>query len=916
MIKRKKFLTLLICYALIASSFITIESSTTAINVYAENDENKLKHFVLDYIGVMQMTEDEYKVEKNLTRAEFADYLAHGLKIDKAENSNHFKDIGADHWASLSVNGLAERGVIKGTGDSLFNPDEYITYVEACKMVISAIGFSEYAEAVGGFPYGYLSTVKALDIDIYINDSKYLSMEEGVSLLFNAFAAGVADYSKISVKDGKYNKKLEKSNKSIFSMYYDLYIEEGIVTSYFTGAMEGCREANENEVGISDEIFYLEKSINAKDFFTYNVDYVYIKSGDKQGTIVYIEKRKTKNDIKISHDDIIGFDEDSYYIEYEKLDKILKKRIDKSAKILLNGRIETTMSLQTIINSFVNKEARGTITLRSLNNNDNFDCILIYSYKTMAVLQTNEDKSILYNYNKTGEFIDVSDYNNVIIKDINNVTIDLDNNIPFVASVAVSTDKESAEIIVSKNIETIVPKVLYEKTCSIDTDDGTIKCDKAFFELYKDKIKLGKGINVICDVFGYITCLIDKNDDTPVSGYITAIALDSSSIDQDVLIKMYTENGEMEIYYVADKIKIDGITYRYDDKVKILNCLASTPIKSIENFSKYKADRQLVLYTLNSEGKINYIDTAKCNEEYENKNSTLNKLEKYSEYYYYTGSNRFGMRLWIKPGTTKTYMVPNYNSLGKVLDPLGNATDDDEKLYSTNVTFKGWSSYIIDAYYYGTSKLFADAVVVKNNAVKMDSTPYCFKERYDGINSDGESVTMVKALYGDKELDIEWENEEEINDLKTGDLFLIHNDLRGGVYKATKIYDAESRCFSGFDYVDDVVSIDDKRTLRDETGSSLLNVDISLTKGKVKDKDGYYISTQYENAAYGEEYSRIDNIEWKPIYVYDPSARNKKDRLRKGTVNDIISEKQNGVGTFIVFSNYRSSINFVLVYAQ
>ena len=172
MIKRKKFLILLICYALIASSFITIESSTTAINVYAENDENKLKHFVLDYIGVMQMTEDEYNVEKNLTRAEFADYLAHGLKIDKAENSNHFKDIGADHWASLSVNGLAERGVIKGTGDSLFNPDEYITYVEACKMVISAIGFSEYAEAVGGFPYGYLSTGKALDIDIYINDSK------------------------------------------------------------------------------------------------------------------------------------------------------------------------------------------------------------------------------------------------------------------------------------------------------------------------------------------------------------------------------------------------------------------------------------------------------------------------------------------------------------------------------------------------------------------------------------------------------------------------------------------------------------------------------------------------------------------------------------------------------------------------
>lgn len=43
-------------------------------------------------------------------------------------------------------------------GDGTFKPDEYITYQQAIKMIVSALGYSVVAERNGGYPHGYTIT--------------------------------------------------------------------------------------------------------------------------------------------------------------------------------------------------------------------------------------------------------------------------------------------------------------------------------------------------------------------------------------------------------------------------------------------------------------------------------------------------------------------------------------------------------------------------------------------------------------------------------------------------------------------------------------------------------------------------------------------------------------------------------------
>lgn len=915
MLKIKRNFALLMCYIIATVICATAFKGTETIYGEEYVTEHMLELYTLNYINVIQMPDDGALQQKNLTRAEFADYLAHGLKIENSQNINYFKDIDTSHWASLSLNGLATAGIISGSGESYFNPDDYITYDEAYKMLISALGYSDYAEAAGGYPYGYTKVAKELDIDVSYVDPKAVSMDEAVQLLFNTFSVGLCDYSKISTKGNNIIKEMKNSDQTIFSVYHNLHIAEGRVTAYYTGVMDGYREAEKNEVSIDDTMFYKGDDVDAKSLFTRSVDYVYEKSDDEQGTVIYMEKSNfSDKEITFNHDDIIAFNESEYLVTYDTdKNKSAVKNINKDAVIILNGRTEKKNSLKGIINEFIDDKARGTVCLRDTNADGAYDTVLIYSYKTMAVFQTNADKTVLYNRNQKGEYIDTTEYKNVSIKDINQKETTLDIKLPYVISVAGSSDKESLEIIVSNQTEKASIDTLYDDKYEIVSKGETLELDKSLYEENKSRLKPGEEIEFIRDIFGYVCLLTDKDSETPVCGYLIALAIDDTGFSNAVKAKVYTSDGNIEIYPFAESVKIDGIKYNVGtDLLKMLNSLTSKPISKISKISEYTADKQLILYTLNTKSEIKYIDTAKCNDAYEDKNNTLRKQADYSKIYYYTGNKRFGMRLYIEPGITKTFFVPNYNSLGTILDPEGNPVTDNISLYSMSGTFTGWTAYAIDAYYFGGSKLYADAVVVRNTRTFENMTTYCFKNSEESVNSDGEMITVVNALYNGKEVKIEWEDASKISDLAQGDLFLLSNDVNGKACAVRKLYDADDKCFVGFGQSDDVISIEDTRTIRDESGSGLLNIDISLAKGYVKDKDGYYISTLYENAPFGEEYSRIDDLQWRPIYVYEPDAH--KDKLRIGSIDDVISAKQDGNGSFIVFSNYRTTINCILVY--
>lgn len=61
------------------------------------------------------------------------------------ENSVYFTDISNSPYKG-AVNLLAQLGYISGSGNGVYNPNEYITYGAACKILVHALGYDAITE--------------------------------------------------------------------------------------------------------------------------------------------------------------------------------------------------------------------------------------------------------------------------------------------------------------------------------------------------------------------------------------------------------------------------------------------------------------------------------------------------------------------------------------------------------------------------------------------------------------------------------------------------------------------------------------------------------------------------------------------------------------------------------------------------
>lgn len=128
----------------------------------------------LSALGVINGYEDgTFAPDKNVTRAEITKMIVTALgssSMSAAEaatgKDTQFNDVKGTHWASgyVTVGTSSGTQFINGYSDTEFGPDDNVTYVQAIKMLVAALGYTTYAENNGGWPNGYLSYGYSLDI--------------------------------------------------------------------------------------------------------------------------------------------------------------------------------------------------------------------------------------------------------------------------------------------------------------------------------------------------------------------------------------------------------------------------------------------------------------------------------------------------------------------------------------------------------------------------------------------------------------------------------------------------------------------------------------------------------------------------------------------------------------------------------
>ncbi len=148
---------------------LTMVLSTVAFASYADVD------YEADYAGAVELLSalnvlkgDEngnFNPNNTITRAEFAAVVCRCLDLESSASSaagaTAFTDVAADHWAAGYINLATQYGIINGRGNGIFDPNGNVTFAEAVKMLVVAIGYEPMAATKGGYPTGYLTVANS-----------------------------------------------------------------------------------------------------------------------------------------------------------------------------------------------------------------------------------------------------------------------------------------------------------------------------------------------------------------------------------------------------------------------------------------------------------------------------------------------------------------------------------------------------------------------------------------------------------------------------------------------------------------------------------------------------------------------------------------------------------------------------------
>ena len=89
-----------------------------------------------------------------VTRAEFAKYLAYGLKLKtelkKYRGSDRFTDVSSAHWADGCIGVCVNKGFVNGTGAGMYSPDMSITGEQLMTVLVRAAGLGYEADGLKG----------------------------------------------------------------------------------------------------------------------------------------------------------------------------------------------------------------------------------------------------------------------------------------------------------------------------------------------------------------------------------------------------------------------------------------------------------------------------------------------------------------------------------------------------------------------------------------------------------------------------------------------------------------------------------------------------------------------------------------------------------------------------------------------
>ncbi len=687
---------------------------------------------LLSIIGLVNGYEDgSFKPSNSITRAEIAEVvikmlgISNGMLILEGES---FKDVTDTYWARNSIEIGQKLEIINGDSLGNFNPDNNVTYEQAIKILVCALGYGIQADAKGGYPIGHLIMARELKIteDVDVKIGRNISRGELSQLVYNSLQVEVSELKSYGV-DSKIS---FKKGESLLKQRFDVYKSVGEVKgTHITQYVEEI-SIRENEIKIDNKAFDVNEHDNkysssksASSLFGYKVEYFYKQSGNSKPVLMYIEKFEDENhEFSVSDEKIIEFNKTSLKYELED-DEKNKNKEDNEILEIKEGAIY-------IVNGIYDPEFNPEIepvlsgSVRVVDNNDDgiYDIVFVNNYDILIVGQvlyrdTLELRTIIrekrfdvidkYDQSKRYHF-DLEEKNNKVVFYKNNEEVefeDIEIKSDDILSIMSSKDGKLTTIyIANSNVIGKVSEIGDEK--KIILDEGEFALSKFYTDssyITKQYVTVGDRVILFMNHESKVVDIVPVKNSLNYYGYFIEYAK-KSGLGNKHQFKIFTSWGEHWIYEADDKLTIDGMSVNSND----INAILSNP--------------QLIKFKANGKLKITEIYTANgTNDDFALRrqyltNNPMDELNGYGVKVIKQGSNyriRFlnnALSNYYLSSNTRVFTIPN----DKTRDEFYELTNGD--YVSSNPNING--PYYIELYDLDNDGIAKIAIINMNEPPK------------------------------------------------------------------------------------------------------------------------------------------------------------------------------------------------------
>ena len=925
----RKILNLILC--------ITIVFGVTQTVSFAENTGGTDKYeyfdmavFAFKNIGALSSDADADSLSgAEMSRAQFSDILAKTMNLSSS-GATYFSDVKNDYWAVSSISALAESGIISMSPLNSFEPDRAITYEEACKMVLCATGYGSYADATGGFPYGYTKIATGLKFNTDISSMNALTYSDAIALLWKGINVGIYEPSKIN-SDGE--GEFGVSDETLLGMYHDMYYDTGRLESCFGGRIKNY-VAEDNEIVIDGTTYLVSDSFDGLDKLGREVNYLYKTAVDNtKSTVLYTDTYGTGEKVtEILIEDLKSFSEDNYSLSYYKNNQSndTSISISKSATIVYNGEVYKE-KLSDLFAEMLTYDERGKITI--LNSNGSWDLVIIEKVHPVYVSAYTYDEVILNSYN-TAERIDIQNADSVIKYDQDGERADYDISLNDIYQVAVS--KNGKRIKLRKLLASVNGTVSSTEGDSVILDGKKIDIDKYCLE-YRKMPELNVSYSFVLDEYGYIVSYVKSNEEYAFKfGYLIDYSK-TDGFDPNLKIKMYTQDNAMNIYTLKSKCTVNGDRY---------TAQAITDDPTIISDKDGKVKQQLIRFKVNKDNEITEIDTTKLGSNEDAEDSLRKETAKHSGTDYMRSMTISGNltldREHLINAQTISFQVPTMDKDGYlqaakyfvgnstyttytveyVLDESGNKISVDDSMYAVGSISSSSANRNIDIYYCGKDDVYVPCLVWHRDIAFMIAEPFVYGGTQETIDEDGNIATnvIITTSWGKVSYKLNDPNMTNITakvnvggrestvPLEIGDVVQVAVDRNNTIYKMnilySRKYDSFNTAWSGYFGAPSGNWLNGYDRIFGDMSTNIL-------RGNVVRRIGTVLFIDTDNDGKGDV--KVDALK-SMILVFDKDDT-KNDYVRSGSIADVTDAYTSGkTGDSVLAVMNGSNIIYVYVY--